>query len=46
MITPICTDTPNRARKPTPEETLKFACVTSSALLRTIGLFVKCPKAV
>src|SRR5277367_1741914 len=31
MITPVCTETPKRARKPTPEETLKFVCVMSSA---------------
>ena len=24
MITPVCTETPNSARNPTPEETLKF----------------------
>jgi hypothetical protein len=31
MITPVCTETPNRARNPTPEETLKLVCVISSA---------------
>ena len=31
MITPICTETPNRARKPMPEETLKWVPVNSSA---------------
>ena len=27
MMTPVCTETPNRARIPTPDETLKFVCV-------------------
>ena len=31
MITPVCTETPNSARNPTPEDTLKLVCVTSSA---------------
>ena len=31
VMTPVCTDTPNRAMKPTPEETLKLVCVTSNA---------------
>ncbi len=31
MMTPVCTDTPNSARNPTPEDTLKFVPVQSSA---------------
>ena len=31
MITPVWTETPNSARKPTPEETLKFVCVIRRA---------------
>ena len=31
MMTPVCTETPNSARKPTPEETLKCVPVISSA---------------
>jgi hypothetical protein len=31
MITPVCTDTPNSASIPTPDDTLKFVWVTSSA---------------
>ncbi len=31
MMTPVCTDTPNRARNPTPLETLKCVPVKSSA---------------
>ena len=31
MITPVCTETPNSARKPTPDETLKCVPVSSSA---------------
>jgi hypothetical protein len=31
MITPVCTETPKSARNPTPDETLKFVCVTRSA---------------
>ena len=27
IMTPVCTETPNSARKPTPEETLKLVCV-------------------
>ena len=30
-MTPVCTDTPNNARKPTLDETLMLVCVTSSA---------------
>ena len=30
-ITPVCTDTPKSARKPTPDETLRFVCVMSKA---------------
>jgi hypothetical protein len=31
MMTPVCTDTPNSARKPTPEETLKLVPVIRRA---------------
>ena len=31
MMTPVCTETPKSARKPTPEETLKWVPVTKSA---------------
>ena len=31
MMTPVCTDTPNNARKPTLDDTLMLVCVTSSA---------------
>src|SRR3974377_813290 len=44
MITPVCTETPNKARKPTPEDTLKFVCVTSRATnppSRAIATFVR-----
>ena len=31
MITPVWTETPNSARNPTPEETLKLVCVAIRA---------------
>ena len=31
MITPVCTETPKRARKPIPDETLKCVPVSQSA---------------
>jgi hypothetical protein len=31
IITPVCTETPKSARKPTPDETLKLVPVTNSA---------------
>jgi hypothetical protein len=37
MMTPVWTQTPNSARKPPPDETLKFACVKSSARMPPIG---------
>ena len=37
MMTPVCTDTPKSARKPTPEETLKFVPVNHSASNPPIG---------
>ena len=29
-MTPVCTETPNHAGIPTPDETLKFVCVSSA----------------
>src|SRR5215469_10509621 len=37
MMTPVCTETPNNARKPMPDETLKFVPVTNSANTPPIG---------
>ena len=37
MITPVCTATPNSARNPTPEETLKCVPVISRASRPPIG---------
>jgi hypothetical protein len=37
MITPVYTDTPNRARNPTPDDTLKCVPVISSASNPPIG---------
>jgi hypothetical protein len=31
MMTPVCTETPNSARKPTADETEKFVCVRNNA---------------
>jgi hypothetical protein len=42
MLTPVCTETPKRARNPIPKETLKFVCVMSSASnppIRAIATF-------
>ena len=36
-MTPVCTATPNSARKPTPDETLKWVRVTSSAIRPPMG---------
>ena len=44
MITPVCTETPNSARKPTPEETLKLVCVSSSASIPPSGAIATLPK--
>lgn len=48
IITPICTDTPNSARKPTPDETLKLVPVTRSASnppMGAIAMFVRIKRA-
>ena len=37
MITPVCTDTPNSARNPTPDDTLKCVPVSNSASRPPIG---------
>ena len=37
MITPVCTETPNSARNPTPEETLKLVPVRYSARMPPMG---------
>ena len=37
MITPVCTATPKSARNPTPEETLKWVPVSSSASSPPMG---------
>ena len=37
MITPVCTETPNRARNPTPDETLKFVPVKRRASRPPMG---------
>ena len=37
MMTPVCTETPKSARKPTPEETLKCVPVISSASRPPMG---------
>ena len=36
-MTPVWTETPNSARKPTPEETLKLVCVARSASKPPMG---------
>ena len=37
MITPVCTETPNSARNPTPEETLKFVPEINNARIPPMG---------
>ena len=37
MITPVCTETPNSARNPTPDDTLKLVPVRYSATMPPTG---------
>ena len=36
-MTPVCTETPNSAKKPTPDETLKFVPVSHRATMPPTG---------
>ena len=44
MITPVCTATPNSARNPTPEETLKCVPVINNASNPPMGAIATLPR--